>query len=175
MGTLNPKNKCSACSYTWYPRGKALSLKCPSCGSADVEIVRIAPGGLGGVGIAVAALVVFAIFRNSNMAEVPPESPKTAQPMSVVQNPAAPVSAEPIHDAPAATGNEAQQEVISQGPEAVERTQDNLDILDSPDTPNACADAAAKAKDECALGECAEAIKQTAGCTSKSVPTNAVF
>jgi predicted RNA-binding Zn-ribbon protein involved in translation (DUF1610 family) len=166
MGTLNPKNKCSACSYTWYPRGKALSLRCPSCGSTDVEIVRLAAGGIGGVGIAIAALVVFAIFRNSDRVEVPSDPPKTEQAISIEQSPAAPVSAQPIQEAPAATSNDVRQEVTSQGTEAVEQAQN---------APDVCADLAAKAKEECAQGECTEAIKQSAGCTSKSVPTNVVF
>lgn len=37
--TKRPQNKCKSCSYTWYPRGKSLSLKCPSCGSSQVTIV----------------------------------------------------------------------------------------------------------------------------------------
>ena len=128
--------------------------------------MRIAAGGIGGVGIAIAALVVFAIFRNSDKVEVPPELPKTEQPISVEQSPSAPASSEPIQETRATTGIEAQQEVTSQGSEAAEHTQN---------PPDACADVAAKAKEECAQGECAEAIKQTAGCTSKSVPTNVVF
>lgn len=168
MGTLNPKNKCSACSYTWYPRGKALSLRCPSCDSTDVKIVRMEARGIGGVGIAIAALVVFAIFKNSDKEEVSTELPRTEQLISVEQSPAAPApaSSEPIQATRATTGSEAQQEVTSQRSEAVEHTQNPLD---------ACADVAAKAKEECAQGECTEAIKQSVGCTSKSVPTNMVF
>lgn len=29
--TLRPLNECSACGYTWYPRGKDYSPRCPSC------------------------------------------------------------------------------------------------------------------------------------------------
>lgn len=31
------KNKCHACRYTWYPRGKNISSKCPNCGSFRVD------------------------------------------------------------------------------------------------------------------------------------------
>ncbi len=28
---------CNTCNYHWYPRGHALSRKCPSCGSSAVS------------------------------------------------------------------------------------------------------------------------------------------
>jgi RNA polymerase subunit RPABC4/transcription elongation factor Spt4 len=37
--TKRPQNKCKSCGYTWYPRGKHISNKCPNCGSADVSTV----------------------------------------------------------------------------------------------------------------------------------------
>jgi len=37
-----PQNEClkKSCQYTWYPRGKDLSNKCPECGSKAVQIVQ---------------------------------------------------------------------------------------------------------------------------------------
>ena len=32
-------NGCNSCNYTWYPRGHAISLRCPSCGSTAVTLV----------------------------------------------------------------------------------------------------------------------------------------
>lgn len=36
--TKRPQNRCKQCGYTWYPRGKSVSLRCPNCGSQDVGI-----------------------------------------------------------------------------------------------------------------------------------------
>jgi len=32
--TYRPQNMCWSCWYTWYPRGKDYSLRCPNCGSS---------------------------------------------------------------------------------------------------------------------------------------------
>jgi hypothetical protein len=37
VGTLRPLNRCSACRYTFYPRGKDVSLRCPRCAGGDVK------------------------------------------------------------------------------------------------------------------------------------------
>lgn len=52
--TKRSQNRCKSCGYTWYPRGKSISLKCPSCGSEDV--------GFAGGTLGVIALVVAAVF-----------------------------------------------------------------------------------------------------------------
>ena len=36
--TRRPQNICKNCGYTWYPRGKSISLYCPNCGSHDTSI-----------------------------------------------------------------------------------------------------------------------------------------
>jgi hypothetical protein len=36
--TMRPKNQCNRCGYTWYPRGKNVSNKCPNCGSGAVQV-----------------------------------------------------------------------------------------------------------------------------------------
>lgn len=37
--TIRPQNQCLSCEYTWYPRGKNLSHRCPRCKSHLVEFV----------------------------------------------------------------------------------------------------------------------------------------
>ena len=37
--TLRPQNKCGSCGYTWHPRGKNQSPRCPACGSGSTRIV----------------------------------------------------------------------------------------------------------------------------------------
>jgi predicted RNA-binding Zn-ribbon protein involved in translation (DUF1610 family) len=36
--TKHPQNACRRCNYTWYPRGKHISHRCPRCGSQNVEL-----------------------------------------------------------------------------------------------------------------------------------------
>lgn len=41
MGRQAPKrglNQCLDCYYEWHPRGKMLSLRCPSCSSENVRV-----------------------------------------------------------------------------------------------------------------------------------------
>lgn len=38
--TLRPLNYCEDCGYKWYPRGKDVSRKCPSCSGSDISITR---------------------------------------------------------------------------------------------------------------------------------------
>ena len=44
MRTKRPQNQCSDCAYSWFPKGKSLSNRCPNCGSQNV---MIAPGCIG--------------------------------------------------------------------------------------------------------------------------------
>lgn len=38
-GSKRPQNVCDRCGYTWHPRGKDTSLKCPKCNSSQVKQV----------------------------------------------------------------------------------------------------------------------------------------
>lgn len=66
--TKRTQNKCKKCGYTWYPRGKNISLKCPSCGSSEVGFVG------GGIGLGVLVLVVMAVFGGNKKSSAPGES-----------------------------------------------------------------------------------------------------
>lgn len=35
--TKRTQNRCSNCGYTWFPRGKGLSKKCPQCGASSID------------------------------------------------------------------------------------------------------------------------------------------
>lgn len=35
--TLRKQNQCGRCGYTWYPRGKEVSLRCPNCSDRDIS------------------------------------------------------------------------------------------------------------------------------------------
>lgn len=59
--TLRPQNRCSQCGYTWHPRGKNLSLRCPKCGHKDVKIVS----GTAATAIGLLGWFIFAYFDKS--------------------------------------------------------------------------------------------------------------
>lgn len=56
--TKRPQNKCKSCGYTWYPRGKSISNKCPNCGGSQISKV----GSWGG--LLVLLFIGYAIFED---------------------------------------------------------------------------------------------------------------
>ncbi|MDR6924804.1 cell envelope integrity protein TolA [Pseudomonas sp. BE134] len=64
MSTKRPQNKCEDCFYTWYPRGKQRSLKCPNCGERNISIVVFTPELIAGI-VVVLIAVVFFVFGAS--------------------------------------------------------------------------------------------------------------
>lgn len=56
--TKHPQNKCKSCGYTWYPRGKHLSIKCPNCGSSKTSTVSSWSG------ILIIGFIAYGIFGN---------------------------------------------------------------------------------------------------------------
>jgi hypothetical protein len=95
--TKRSQNKCGSCGYTWYPRGKNRSLKCPNCGSSSVSIV-------GGGGLLVGILIVgWLVFGGESKvpdapaqeASVPPSAIQNARtPLAAPEKTAAPVEQE---------------------------------------------------------------------------------
>ncbi|XLZ71477.1 hypothetical protein ABT364_05775 [Massilia sp. SR12] len=74
--TKRPQNKCKKCGYTWYPRGKRISLKCPNCGSNEVGF---AGGGLGLVAAVVLGLLLFGGKKAPNEVASPPTASAPAE------------------------------------------------------------------------------------------------
>lgn len=63
--TFRPENECADCGYTWHPRGKNRSLKCPSCNQAnvlEVQPANTAHAGVSGALILVLVLVLFLLY-----------------------------------------------------------------------------------------------------------------
>ncbi len=58
--TQRPLNVCGHCKYSWYPRGKNLSIQCPNCGSRDVHISFLGAG----LGILICVIVFVAFVVN---------------------------------------------------------------------------------------------------------------
>jgi len=72
--TKRPQNKCKSCGYTWYPRGKYLSIKCPNCGSSKVSTVSSWSG------ILIIGLIAYGIFGDH---QKPTETTQTVAPTIV--------------------------------------------------------------------------------------------
>jgi predicted RNA-binding Zn-ribbon protein involved in translation (DUF1610 family) len=73
--TKRPQNECKSCGYTWYPRGKSLSNKCPSCGSSETSKVK-SWGGL--IALIIAGYVIFGGEDKPTQAEVEVTAPSNA-------------------------------------------------------------------------------------------------
>lgn len=93
--TKRSQNKCEKCNYTWYPRGKNLSLKCPSCGSTEV--------GFAGTGIGLVALIIVGVTIFGGKTDPTPQPPAKAE--SVSASPAAFRVAAPVPDPKLTTGD----------------------------------------------------------------------
>lgn len=83
--SLRPQNQCNRCAYTWFPRGKHRSLRCPGCGSKDIEIVEPPPRSSSGCGpvvlvaIVIVIAIVWAISRSGSSSSTP--SSATSEPV----------------------------------------------------------------------------------------------
>lgn len=58
--TKRSQNKCVDCKYTWYPKGKDLSARCPECASVNVTYAGM--GLFGQLGVGAAIVVGILIF-----------------------------------------------------------------------------------------------------------------
>jgi hypothetical protein len=89
-GTKRSQNRCKACGYTWYPRGKNISSKCPDCGSRDVGV---SGGALGLGALLIVGFMIFGGGKDKPPAGSPAEviNPASAQEDLTVDPTAAPV------------------------------------------------------------------------------------
>ncbi|ABR91827.1 Uncharacterized conserved protein [Janthinobacterium sp. Marseille] len=70
--TKRSQNKCLDCKYTWYPKGKDLSARCPEC--ASVNVTYAGTGLLGKLGLGAAIVVGILVFSGKE------NSPETSTP-----------------------------------------------------------------------------------------------
>ncbi|WP_157210774.1 hypothetical protein [Verrucomicrobium spinosum] len=86
--TKRAQNRCKDCGYTWYPKGKNLSRRCPSCGGSNVTYAGCGCLGLVvvGIGIAFFASMLSGPRESAPPAQLPeslsPSNPSTAVPTS---------------------------------------------------------------------------------------------
>ncbi len=100
--TKRLQNRCKACNYTWYPKGKNLSNKCPNCGSPDVTYAGTGCAAIVAIGlIGIFGLSVFSVSTTSSDRTPTPTQPSqpSATPIPVVS--ASPVPASTARPRPA--------------------------------------------------------------------------
>lgn len=69
--TKRSQNKCLDCKYTWYPKGKDLSARCPEC--ASINVTYAGTGLLGQLGLG-AAIVVGTLIFSGKEKSLPPST-----------------------------------------------------------------------------------------------------
>jgi hypothetical protein len=85
--TYRPQNVCKQCRYTWHPRGKDLSRRCPNCGSNDI---RFGCGGCGCALIVIGLVVGLAILGTIlRVAGLVPQVHTSSTPLSATSSPKA--------------------------------------------------------------------------------------
>jgi predicted nucleic acid-binding Zn-ribbon protein len=95
QATKRQQNKCNSCGYTWYPRGKNISLKCPSCGGSEISIVASRIGGVGVVLLIVIGLIIFGVGKKNTSTEPEIASASAGTPMVVEQKDIVQTNSEP--------------------------------------------------------------------------------
>jgi len=76
--TYRPQNRCRDCGYTWFPRGRNLSVQCPNCASRATEVVSALPGFIGLAIIIVSGVVVWNQINKKE--DKPPDQPVAIRP-----------------------------------------------------------------------------------------------
>lgn len=66
--TKRSLNKCVDCKYTWYPKGKDLSARCPECASVNVKYAGM--GLLGQLGVGVVIVLGLFIFSGKDKSPI---------------------------------------------------------------------------------------------------------
>ncbi len=66
--TKRSLNKCVDCKYTWYPKGKDLSARCPECASVNVKYAGM--GLLGQLGMGAVIVVGLLIFSGKDKSPI---------------------------------------------------------------------------------------------------------
>ena len=74
--TKRSQNKCNSCGYTWYPRGKDKSLKCPNCGGNRVSIT-------GGGGLILGLIFVGWLVFGNREKPTEPSRPQVSVPSAI--------------------------------------------------------------------------------------------
>lgn len=158
--TKRLQNKCKKCGYTWYPRGKHISLKCPSCGSSDVGF---AGPGIGIVALIVIAMLVFGGSKKETPAEAIPAPLVNAEEPAVADRQAVQQQLVPEQkDAPVHSGN---------APPDAEKVDTTVEAT----APSECAADNEGKPVDCTTSDCPSSMSAPQNCQLKRAPQNELY
>lgn len=158
--TKRLQNKCKKCGYTWYPRGKHISLKCPSCGSSEVGF---AGPGIGLVALVVIAMLVFGGSKKETPAEaLPAPSVSVDEPTVADRQVVQPRAALEQIDAPIESGK---------APPEAEKVETVVEAA----APSECAAGNEGKPVECSTSDCPGSIFEPKNCKLKHAPQNELY
>jgi predicted nucleic acid-binding Zn-ribbon protein len=156
--TKRAQNQCKTCSYTWHPRGKSLSAKCPKCGGTDVGYAK------GGAVLAALIIAGVAIFGGDKHPEPASSANATAvvaasnEPMTLVDSDTDKVNKEgDVLGASAGDGAEQQVQPANEPAGADPCKEDQMTA--------SCA----------ATAPCQQENSAEGACASKATPPNELF
>ncbi|MQA40358.1 hypothetical protein [Rugamonas aquatica] len=158
--TKRLQNKCKKCGYTWYPRGKHISLKCPSCGSSEVGF---AGPSIGIVALIVIAILVFGGSKKETPVEAPPAPSVNAEDQTVADHQALrPHLAPEQKDAPIDSGN---------APPDAEKVDTRMEAT----APSECAAGNEGKPADCSTSDCPSSMSAPQNCQLKRAPQNELY
>lgn len=120
--TKRTQNVCKTCKYTWYPRGKSLSHKCPKCGSEDVGYAK---GGLVLGALVIAGIVIFGGQKSPQPKEEPAVLEVQAQ-QPLAASEVAPAATDGV--SPIATSGEPKESRGASNQQGKEEVQSNVEV-----------------------------------------------
>lgn len=91
--TLRPQNRCKTCGYTWFPRGKSISIACPRCHGPVSQLRSI---GCGTILLALGSLFVVGTCVTSDHHQPVADTNPAATPKPVQRLPPAEKRERPV-------------------------------------------------------------------------------
>lgn len=161
--TKRSQNKCKKCGYTWYPRGKSISLKCPSCGSSEVGFTG---GGIGIIALIVVGAAIFSGNKKETTTQEPPTLPASTEVLAPLERQT--VQLEPASEQAVASESASNVPVYSDSEKADEKTE-------MPAAASECATDNNNMPVDCSTAECANSASTQLKCQSQRAPKNELY
>jgi hypothetical protein len=128
--TLRPQNRCEGCGYTWYPRGKDLSARCPDCGSTRTALVRVNLAVLLGclLGIGIPFLLCLGLLHEGQGSRQPKPAPIATPDKTRPGDEPKPADPGDVTDKPAVTPPAGEGSVVKSSPTAPASSDQKLPL-----------------------------------------------
>lgn len=161
--TKRSQNKCKKCGYTWYPRGKSISRKCPSCGSSEVGF---AGSGIGIIALIVVGVAIFSVNKKETTTQEPPTQPVSAEVLA------------PLERQTVQLESASEQVIASESASNVSAYSDSEKADEKAEAPTAareCATDNNQMSVDCSTAECANSASTQLKCQSQHAPKNELY